>query len=179
MRPIAILAAAVLMVAGCQTPASWQGTVKPKVTLKVKKSAFGSYILFESDKDDTYRIEELSFNTKTGEGTLKGLDFRQDSPAVIEANTAQMAALIPLRQQEIAFQAQVGQNIVQGINAITNGLAIGGEAGAKLISAGTKILEGAGFNLSSSLGTANLQLGGAAPKAAQPVAGPQPLELVK
>lgn len=170
-RKLILAVLCLVAVGGCQSSAGWQGAVKPKVTLKLKKSIWGAYALFESDKDDTYKIEKIAYNPKTGEFAVEKLDFRQDSPAVIEANTAQLAALIPLRQQETMFQAQVGMNITNAINAITQGIAIGGEAGAKLIAAGTKILEGAGFNVSTPIGGGSINFG-VAPKPETP----QPLE---
>lgn len=149
--PIGAFAVLALLV-GCQTSAEHQGAITPTVSFRGHKSIFGGGLTFTSTKDDTIEIGEASYNAKTGEFTLKGFKVRQDSPAVIGANVAQMAALVPLREQEIRFQAQVGQNIAACLATINQGIAMGGEAGAKVIAAGITALNGLSGSITTPVG---------------------------
>lgn len=106
-----------LCLAGCQSSSRWQGAVEPNFTLRIHKGLFGSGMTFTSTKDDTYQIQHAAYNPATKEFTLDGFLVRQDSPAVINANIAQLQALIPLRQAETDYQRQLGVNLELAIKA--------------------------------------------------------------
>lgn len=112
--------------AGCQSSSRWQGAVEPNFTLRIHKGLLGSGMTFTSTKDDTYQIQHAAYNPATKEFTLDGFLVRQDSPAVINANIAQMQALIPLRQAETDYQRQLGENLRIAIQ-------VGGDAVQKVL----------------------------------------------